>query len=101
MVRYKLTEEVHLDQQPRLFELFDHTHRKHPNHVCIVTWTDGALSILAQVPVNDEPDKRVLFVDHVEGRVPAHEASGLARHLAKRFYKENMGTGASGPIVLA
>jgi len=42
------------------------------------------LSILAQVPVNEETDKRVLFFDHVEGRVPAHEALGLARHIAKK-----------------
>ncbi len=59
------------------------------------------MSILAQAPVNDEPDKRVLFFDHVEGRVPAHEASGLARHIAEKFYKENTGTGPLGPTVLA
>ncbi len=98
MVRYKPTTEVHLDQQPRLFELSDHTDRKHPNHVCIVTWTDGALSILAQAPVNHETKKRVLFLDHLEGRVPDHEALGLARHIAKRFY-EDTGSEALGPTM--
>ncbi len=58
------------------------------------------MSILAQAPVNDETDKRVLFYDHVEGLVPAHEALGLARHIAKRFY-ENTGSEASGLTVLA
>ena len=100
MIRYKPTKEAHLDQQPRLFELFDRTDRKHPNHVCIVTWTDGTLSILAQAPVNRETDKRVLFFDHVEGKIPAQEALGLAHHINKRFYK-NSNPATSGPTVLA
>jgi len=58
------------------------------------------LSILAQAPVNEETDKRVLFCDHEEGRVPAHEALGLARHISKRFH-ENINPATSGPTVLA
>ncbi len=58
------------------------------------------MSILAQAPVNEETDKRVLLFDHVEGSVPAHEALGLARHIAKRFH-ENSNPAAPGPTVLA
>lgn len=58
------------------------------------------MSILAQAPVNGETNKRVLFFDHEEGRIPAHEALGLARHIAKQFY-ENSNPATSGPTVLA
>lgn len=58
------------------------------------------MSILAQAPVNEETDKRVLFCDHVEGSIPANEALGLARHIAKRFY-ENTDSEAFGPTILA
>ncbi len=100
MVRYKLNREAHLDRQPRLFELSDRTDRKHPNHVCIVTWTDGTLSILAQAPVPhaDLSDgRRVLFVDHKAGKPPVLEAIAIAKKIAHK----NADTGASGPLVLA
>ncbi len=58
------------------------------------------MSILAQAPVNEETNKRVLFCDHVEGRIPLHEAVGFARHIAERFH-ENSNPAAPGPTLLA
>jgi hypothetical protein len=74
--------------------------RKHPTHVCIVTWTDGVMSILAQVPIHGvdrSEDRRVLLIDHRDGKVPVLEAI----RIAKRIAKANPSIGSSGPRMLA
>ncbi len=85
-----------------LFDTDNPNEKRTPDytHVCVVTWTDDVLSILAQAPVHGSDRSRgrkVLFVNHKVGKVAVMEAIGIA----KKISEENSGTGSSGLIVLA
>jgi hypothetical protein len=60
--------------------------KQSPNHVVIVHWISGTLTILAQAPVPhaDRTERRVLFVDHRPGRVPQLVAIVIARSIARK-----------------
>jgi hypothetical protein len=62
-----------------------------PNHVVIIHWVSGTLTVLAQAPVPhaDRTERRVLFVDHRPGRVPLVEAIGIARSIARKNKRPN------------
>ncbi len=88
-------------QQLQLFNTEDLT-EKPPipfTHVCVVTWTDDVLSILAQAPIygaDRSGGRRVLFTGHLKGRNPVLEATDRA----KKISSKNSGTGSSGPLML-
>ncbi len=68
-------------------------------HVVVVHWTEDTLSILAQAPVHGSDrskGRRVLFVDHMVGKVPVLEAIAIAKKLSK----ENSNSGLSGRVML-
>jgi hypothetical protein len=72
--------------QPPLFPVPEKKIKKLPNHVVIVHWISGTLTVLAQAPVPhaDKTQRRVLLVDHQPGRVPQREAIGIARSIARK-----------------